>query len=133
MSPTTVAVTAIHRPSGQSRAPRPVDALTSDIARLAARIDAYTAQQSPQREQWMDRAACLGANPADFFPGRGESTEPARQVCRSCPAAEACLTHALATTEKFGVWGGLSERERRRLRRALRQHRQARTTTAVAS
>jgi len=61
-------------------------------------------------DQWVDQ----------FFPGRGEATRPIKDICAECPAQEACAEHGLA--EKYGIWGGLSERERRRLRRKLAQH-----------
>ena len=54
-----------------------------------------------------------------FFPEKGVSTRDAKQVCRGCDVREECLAYALANDEKFGIWGGLSERERRRLSRGL--------------
>lgn len=66
---------------------------------------------------WMDEAECRGADPRLFFPARGESIDPARSVCRACPVAVECLEHAIDQGERFGVWGGASERERRRIRR----------------
>lgn len=72
-------------------------------------------------DDWLDNAACklLGMDPTWWFPARGDSTEPARTVCRSCPVREDCATAALANNERFGIWGGMSERERRRVRRAM--------------
>ena len=52
-----------------------------------------------------------------FFPERGASTREAKEVCRGCVVREDCLEYALANGEKFGIWGGLSERERRKIRR----------------
>ncbi len=72
------------------------------------------------REPWMDQASCVGVSPDLFFPERGESTADAKAVCRACPVCGDCLEYALAGSEKFGIWGGLSERERRRLRRSRR-------------
>ena len=66
---------------------------------------------------WQDRANCLGVNPDLFFPERGASTREAKEVCKGCVVREECLEYALANGEKFGIWGGLSERERRRIRR----------------
>lgn len=65
---------------------------------------------------WRDHAACRGVDPDLFFPGRGEATAPAKAVCATCPVRAECLNYAMANGEKFGIWGGLSERERRRLR-----------------
>lgn len=69
---------------------------------------------------WRTRALCVGLDPAVFFPGRGESHAEARAVCDACPVDDDCLDFAIASGEKFGIWGGISERERRRLRRAAR-------------
>lgn len=67
-------------------------------------------------EDWTTLAACKGM-PADlFFTERGKSTAEAKAVCAGCPVREQCLDYAMANTERFGVWGGLSEHERRRLR-----------------
>ncbi|MFP5577158.1 MAG: WhiB family transcriptional regulator [Acidimicrobiia bacterium] len=64
--------------------------------------------------------ACRGADPDVFFPDRGESLEPAKRICGECVVRDECLEHALRNGERFGVWGGTSERERRRLRRVRR-------------
>ncbi|MFP5322758.1 MAG: WhiB family transcriptional regulator [Acidimicrobiia bacterium] len=64
--------------------------------------------------------ACRGADPDLFFPDRGESLEPAKAVCAECVVRDECLEFALAAGERFGVWGGTSERERRRIRRQRR-------------
>lgn len=69
-------------------------------------------------ESWQLYANCLGVDPDLFFPERGASTKEAKAVCRACVVREECLEYALDNSEKFGIWGGLSERERRRLRRA---------------
>jgi WhiB family redox-sensing transcriptional regulator len=69
---------------------------------------------------WQDRANCLGVDPDLFFPGRGESTQEAKAICAGCVVRDECLEQALARPEKFGIWGGTSERERRRLRRERR-------------
>lgn len=68
-------------------------------------------------ENWQDGANCLGVDPDLFFPERGASTREAKEVCRGCVVREQCLEFALQNGEKFGIWGGLSERERRRIRR----------------
>lgn len=68
-------------------------------------------------ESWRDMANCLGVDPDLFFPERGASTREAKEVCRGCVVRQACLEYALVNSEKFGIWGGMSERERRRIRR----------------
>ncbi len=67
--------------------------------------------------RWQERANCLGVDPDLFFPERGASTREAKSVCKSCEVRLECLEYALSHGEKFGIWGGLSERERRRVRR----------------
>ena len=67
--------------------------------------------------RWQERANCLGVDPDLFFPERGASTREAKAVCKGCEVRGECLEYALAHGEKFGIWGGLSERERRRVRR----------------
>jgi WhiB family redox-sensing transcriptional regulator len=66
---------------------------------------------------WQDRALCAQTDPEAFFPEKGGSTREAKRVCRSCEVRAECLEYALAHDERFGIWGGLSERERRRLKR----------------
>ena len=72
-------------------------------------------------ENWQDDANCLGVDPDLFFPERGASTREAKEVCRGCVVRGECLEFALQNGEKFGIWGGLSERERRRIRRQRAQ------------
>lgn len=69
---------------------------------------------------FMDLGACQGLDPDIFFPDRGESLRPAKAVCDKCIVKDECLEYALASGERFGVWGGTSERERRRIRKARR-------------
>ena len=66
---------------------------------------------------WQEFANCLGVDPDLFFPERGASTREAKEVCRGCVVRYGCLEYALQNGEKFGIWGGMSERERRRIRR----------------
>jgi len=73
---------------------------------------------------WQDSSNCLGVDPDLFFPERGASTKEAKAVCRSCVVKEECLEFALVNSEKFGIWGGMSERERRRIRRQRAQERE---------
>jgi len=74
---------------------------------------------------WQARANCMGVDPDLFFPECGASTREAKEVCRGCVVRDECLEYALENGEKFGIWGGMSERERRRLRRARAVERKA--------
>ncbi|CAN2213726.1 Transcription factor WhiB [Candidatus Nanopelagicaceae bacterium] len=66
---------------------------------------------------WQERSLCAQTDPEAFFPEKGGSTREAKRVCQSCDVRQECLEYALAHDERFGIWGGLSERERRRLKR----------------
>ena len=90
--------------------------ITPISSSLAAIIAARRAAGGGER-RWQEEANCLGVDPDLFFPERGASTREAKAVCRSCEVRSECLEYALAHGEKFGIWGGLSERERRRVRR----------------
>jgi|TARA_B100000749_G_C18391579_1_gene450481 WhiB family redox-sensing transcriptional regulator len=81
---------------------------------------------------WKDYSNCLGVDPDLFFPERGASTREAKEVCRSCVVQNDCLEYALQNGEKFGIWGGMSERERRRIRRQRALERQAAERAAEA-
>lgn len=66
---------------------------------------------------WQAHARCTEVDPEIFFPERGGSSKAARAVCAQCSVRAQCLEYALNNKEQFGIWGGTSERERRRLRR----------------
>lgn len=70
-------------------------------------------------DQWQDRALCAQTDPEAFFPEKGGSTREAKKICLGCEVRHECLDYALAHDERFGIWGGLSERERRRLKRGI--------------
>ena len=81
-------------------------------------MDLATVLYGRLERSWQAQANCMGVDPDLFFPERGASTREAKEVCRGCVVREDCLEYALANGEKFGIWGGMSERERRRVRRA---------------
>ncbi len=66
---------------------------------------------------WMLEARCLDADPEAFFPEKGGSTREAKRICGICPVQQECLEYALERDQRFGIWGGMSERERRRFKR----------------
>lgn len=66
---------------------------------------------------WMSQGLCAQTDPEAFYPEKGGSTKEAKAVCRRCPVTTECLEYALNTVDRFGIWGGLSERERRKLLR----------------
>jgi WhiB family transcriptional regulator, redox-sensing transcriptional regulator len=67
-------------------------------------------------QPWYERAACRGRDADCFFPEKGGSTRAAKRICQTCVVQVECLEYALANDERFGIWGGMSERERRRLK-----------------
>lgn len=97
-------------------------ALTEGGKRALTLVDAqpYTGDtpDTLPGEDWWDRAACLGAPDEAFFPERGGSTYEAKKLCKICPVKGECLEYALEGNEAWGVWGGLSEKERRKLKRS---------------
>lgn len=70
---------------------------------------------------WRQHGACRGLDPAIFYPLDDEDAEPAKEVCEACPVRQPCLEHALSSREKEGIWGGATERERRRIIRQRRR------------
>jgi WhiB family redox-sensing transcriptional regulator len=66
---------------------------------------------------WQSDALCAQTDPEAFFPEKGGSTRDAKKICASCEVRAQCLEYALQNDERFGIWGGLSERERRKLRK----------------
>jgi WhiB family transcriptional regulator, redox-sensing transcriptional regulator len=80
--------------------------------------------------EWMARGNCAHEPPAMFFPSDGVGVEVARRICATCPVKEPCLEHALLHRIDHGVWGGCSERERRRI---LKRRRVASLTAGPAA
>ena len=96
---------------------------------MTARPPRHRILAAPARfaARWRELAACRGADLEVFFPGRGESAGPARRVCAACPVRQPCLDYAITNRITHGIWGGLTEQERRALQsrwvRALRRER----------
>ncbi|WP_082716709.1 WhiB family transcriptional regulator [Microterricola viridarii] len=66
---------------------------------------------------WQTDSLCAQTDPEAFFPEKGGSTRDAKKICGACEVRTECLEYALSNDERFGIWGGLSERERRKLRK----------------
>lgn len=84
---------------------------------IIAELSTKLAFDAADERTWMLEAKCLDADPEAFFPEKGGSTREAKRICAACPVRTDCLEHALTHDERFGIWGGLSERERRRAKR----------------
>ncbi|WP_062071637.1 WhiB family transcriptional regulator [Demequina sediminicola] len=84
---------------------------------LASVVDIFDGVEDDGPLAWQERALCAQTDPEAFFPEKGGSTREAKKVCASCEVRSECLDYALENDERFGIWGGLSERERRKLKR----------------
>lgn len=67
-----------------------------------------------ENESWHQQALCTQTDPEAFFPDKGGSTREAKRICSGCEVRKECLDYALSHDQRFGIWGGLSPRERRR-------------------
>lgn len=85
----------------------------------ASAVEEFAADWEPDDGvlSWQERALCAQTDPEAFFPEKGGSTREAKKVCLSCDVRSECLEYALSKDERFGIWGGLSERERRKLKK----------------
>jgi WhiB family transcriptional regulator, redox-sensing transcriptional regulator len=84
---------------------------TEELGMLADLFD------DAEEQEWQERALCAQTDPEAFFPEKGGSTREAKRICQGCEVRSECLEYALAHDERFGIWGGLSERERRKLKK----------------
>jgi WhiB family redox-sensing transcriptional regulator len=106
---------------------------------VTARLPRRRSLAAPARfaARWRELAACRGTDLEVFFPGRGETAGPARQVCAACLVRQPCLDYAISNRITHGIWGGLTERERRALRsgwvRASRRERDRAVLAAEAA
>jgi len=82
-------------------------------------MDSHTLPRTTSKTsvpRWQHEAACRGLSTELFFPARGEPLAPPQTVCAGCKVRAECFEHAVEARERFGIWGGTSERERRRIR-----------------
>ena len=99
---------ALHRPVADDWFIDPVDLGVPGVRR-EAEVESVLS--------WQADALCAETDPEAFFPEKGGSTRDAKRICSSCEVRAECLEYALENDERFGIWGGLSERERRKLRK----------------
>lgn len=92
---------------------------TSNGSHLSVVPNEFEALFDAVEDEWQDRALCAQTDPEAFFPEKGGSTREAKRICHGCEVKAECLEYALGNDERFGIWGGLSERERRRLKRGI--------------
>ena len=86
-----------------------------DVIKLGVEGAYSDAEDGPL--SWQADAVCAQTDPEAFFPEKGGSTRDAKRICSGCEVKAQCLEYALANDFRFGIWGGLSERERRKLKK----------------
>jgi WhiB family transcriptional regulator, redox-sensing transcriptional regulator len=94
--------------------PEPV---TTRVERARTVRELFLLDEDAEEPGWQERALCAQTDPEAFFPEKGGSTREAKKVCLTCEVRDECLEYALMNDERFGIWGGLSERERRKLKK----------------
>jgi len=100
----------------------PSSSVSSSRAAAEDRVlDVAAIFMAPDDAEWMDQALCAQTDPESFYPEKGGSTREAKKTCEQCLVRAECLDWALANDERFGIWGGLSERERRAISKTLQQ------------
>ena len=98
--------------------PLPAPATRSDVPQQRTPfIGSMADDDESAMLSWQEQSLCAQTDPEAFFPEKGGSTREAKRICVGCEVRPECLGYALAHDERFGIWGGLSERERRRLKR----------------
>jgi len=93
---------------------------TMDGMPVGGQVDTFVViegGQDVEEPEWQERALCAQTDPEAFFPEKGGSTREAKKVCVGCEVRSECLEYALSNDERFGIWGGLSERDRRKLKK----------------
>lgn len=85
-----------------------MDAATVEIAET----EDVQPRSTRRSGEWRERALCAQSDPERFFPEKGNSTVAAKKICNTCDVIDECLSHALENGEKFGIWGGLTPKER---------------------
>src|ERR1700712_234968 len=94
----------------------PTDWFVDPVALGVPKVRRIVEDESDQLN-WQADSLCAQTDPEAFFPEKGGSTREAKRICSSCEVRSDCLEYALQNDERFGIWGGLSERERRKLRK----------------
>ena len=82
---------------------------------MQSKIPVTPLPENDSATAWMDQGNCRNYPPATFFPSDGVGVDRARKICTGCPVLDTCLEYALDQRIEHGVWGGCSERERRRI------------------
>lgn len=86
-------------------------------------MDTTTTLDDQTDLEWRQRALCPSVDPDIFFPEQSESAAEAKRICAACPVRPECAEYAIRNDERFGIWGGLSAKERSLLRQATPRRR----------
>lgn len=89
--------------------------MTAATGRFVMATLVAAATEAAGQEEWQDRALCAQVDPELFFPEKGGPIREAKRVCQACDVRSECLEYALVHKERYGLWGGMSERPRRAL------------------
>lgn len=115
------AATALLESHPETETFAPVTEMPSSAERTGHQVwiplGTFPGQEEEGELGWQTESLCAQTDPEAFFPEKGGSTRDAKKVCSGCTVRSECLEYALKNDERFGIWGGLSERERRRLRK----------------
>ncbi len=106
------------QPSINRRNPRPIPT----VSHLASRARLFGMADTTDL-RWYEYALCAQADPEAFYPKKSGSVREAKRVCRSCEVTDQCLEYAMENNERYGVWGGMSVRERRKLEKKRKKDR----------
>lgn len=107
------------------------DAMTRDRAAMTLTINGDDDVPMFEWPDWQRDAACRTADVEVFFRSPGYAADEAKAICRRCPVQSECLEYALEERINFGIWGGATERDRRRIRRERGQSTRARYSTVA--
>lgn len=112
------AVTALSEaPSRRTTSSTPAETATGPDSVWMGLPTLIPAEQIEGELAWQVDALCAQTDPEAFFPEKGGSTRDAKKICGACEVKQECLDYAMSNDERFGIWGGLSERERRKLKK----------------
>lgn len=102
---------------------RGADSMEEAQLLMAGIFDLGYEKQAARELHWQEFALCAQTDPDIFFPEKGGSTAPATSVCASCPVQAECLEYAISNDIRHGIWGGMSDNDRRKISRERRRAR----------
>ena len=107
--------------SGSESNPATVEVPEEAKGQIQPKVAEFLGRMIVPPESWMKQGACRGLDPNLFFPIYEKDEAVPKEVCSTCPVRIECLEYSLERREDHGIWGGTTEKERRRLRRQRRR------------